>query len=134
MDPWGSGYRYAVSNVDVLADNIFELVSANGIRNAGIAAVQPDLFVCDDSTVLGNQIDCIAAGSNEVMINLAAVVISLGKDSGNIASNIQAENTDDFDAGVSGQGVCFFDPNRYGTVASSMMSSNGYRQINCFPG
>ena len=100
IDPWGSGYRYAVSNVDVLADNVFELVSANGIRNAGIAAVQPDLFVCDGSTVLANDLDCTTVtGGTQVVGNVAAVVISLGKDRGSIASNVQAENTDDFHDG-----------------------------------
>lgn len=99
LDPWGSGYGYAVSDVESGSGDI-DLVVANDVRVEGLSNVVADLFVCDDSTVLGNQIDCVAAGSNEVMINLAAVVISLGKDSGNIASNIQAENTDNFGAGV----------------------------------
>ena len=53
VDPWGSGYGYAVSDFDFGADGIVELVSPNAIRTAGIAAVQPDLFVCDGSAVLG---------------------------------------------------------------------------------
>jgi prepilin-type N-terminal cleavage/methylation domain-containing protein len=101
IDPWGSGYGYAVSDFDVGADGIIELVSANGIRTAGIAAVQPDLFVCDGSTVLGNNLDCTTVtGGAEVVGNLAAVVISLGKDRGTIASNVQAENIDDFHNGT----------------------------------
>lgn len=104
IDPWGSGYGYAVSDFDVGADGIIELVSANGIRNAGIAAVQPNLFVCDDSPVLGNQLDCTAAASNEVVGTngeVAAVIISLGKDFEIPAtSNIQAENLDNFNDGT----------------------------------
>ena len=100
IDPWGSGYGYAVSLADA-GDGNPDLVSPNGIRIEGIAAVQPDLFICDDSTVIGNQIDCAAAGSNDVITNVAAVVISLGKDFEIPAtSNIQAENLDNFHDGT----------------------------------
>jgi prepilin-type N-terminal cleavage/methylation domain-containing protein len=101
VDPWGTGYRYAVSDFDVApADGKIELVSPNGIRNAGIAAVQPDLFVCDGSAVVGNNLDCTTVTGARVVGNVAAVIISLGKDAGNIASNIQTENTDDFHDGA----------------------------------
>ena len=99
LDPWGSGYGYAVSDVESGNGNI-DLVVTNDVRVEGLSNVTADLSICDDSAVLGNHLDCTAAGSNEVMINLAAVVISLGKDRGNIASNIQAENTDNFGVGA----------------------------------
>jgi prepilin-type N-terminal cleavage/methylation domain-containing protein len=101
VDPWGQGYGYAVSEIDSGAGTDKILVTANGIRNAGIPASVPDLFLCDDSTVLGPHDDCTAAGSNLVVGNVAAVVISLGKDFELPAtSNIQAENVDDFHDGL----------------------------------
>jgi prepilin-type N-terminal cleavage/methylation domain-containing protein len=115
LDPWGSGYGYAVSAVDVGADGTFELVSANGIRNAGIAAVQPDLFICDDSNTPGDDIDCTTVTGNEVLGSngeVAAVLVSMGKDSDIPASsNIQAENIDNFDDGTLDK-VYIFSPQR----------------------
>jgi prepilin-type N-terminal cleavage/methylation domain-containing protein len=115
IDPWGSGYGYAVSEFDAGGDGIIELVSANGVRNAGIAAVVPDLFICDDSNVLGNNLDCTSVSGNEVIGTngaVAAVVISLGKDSEIPASsNIQAENLDNFDDGTLDK-VYIFSPRR----------------------
>lgn len=102
LDPWGQGYRYAVSPVDTSVDGDFDLVTANGVRNEGVAAVVPnlDLFICDDSATLGTHADCTAAASNEVMRSITAVIISQGKDRGTVASNIQAENVDDFHDGT----------------------------------
>ena len=97
--PWGTGYGYAVSDVDSGSGEI-DLVVANDVRVEGLANVTADLFICDDSAVLGNYLDCAAAGSNDVMTNVAAVVISLGKDRGTITSNIQTENIDNFGAGA----------------------------------
>jgi prepilin-type N-terminal cleavage/methylation domain-containing protein len=99
LDPWGTGYGYAVSDVDSGSGEI-DLVVANDVRVEGLANVTADLFICDDSAVLGNDLDCTAAGSNDVMTNVAAVVISLGKDRGTITSNIQTENIDNFGAGA----------------------------------
>jgi len=106
LDPWGQPYRYAVSESDDGADGTIDFVTANEIRNEGIAAVSmagtpPDLFICDDSTAAGNHTDCtpVAIG-NLVVGNVAAVVISTGKDRNQVASNIQAENTDDFHDGT----------------------------------
>lgn len=105
VDPWSSGYGYAVSefnaNIAGGGNADIDLVTANGIRDEGLANVVPDLFVCDDSGVLGNHLDCAAAGSNQVAGNVAAVVVSLGKDLDIPAtSNIQAENLDDFNDGT----------------------------------
>jgi len=118
-DAWGQGYGYAISeiNVDVSGVNVdIDLVTANGIRDEGMAAVAPalDLFICDDSAVLGVDADCTAAGanSNDVVSNVAAVIISLGKDNTIPAtSNIQAENLDDFHDGANDK-VYVFSPRR----------------------
>jgi len=99
LDPWGTGYGYAVSPVDTTPDGDLDLVTANGVRAEGMAAVVPDLFICDDSPALGDDADCAAAASATVMANVAAVVVSLGKDGLAGASNIQQENYDDFHDG-----------------------------------
>lgn len=100
-DPWGSGYGYAVSNADFTGDGVIDLVNGDGIRDEGIENVAPDLVVCDDSAALGFDLTCVDAASNQVVGNVAAVIVSLGKDATLPASsNIQAENTDSFDNGV----------------------------------
>ena len=83
-------------------DGNIDLVVANGVRAEGLSNVTADLFICDDGAAppAPNDTDCAAAGSNDVMINVAAVVISQGKDHGTIASNIQTENVDNFGAGA----------------------------------
>jgi prepilin-type N-terminal cleavage/methylation domain-containing protein len=115
IDPWGSGYGYAVSNDPGVINLDIDLVTPNGIRDEGIANVAPNLFICDDSAVPGNDLDCLAAASNEVVGangGVAAVIISLGKDFEIPASsNIQAENLDDFHDGTNDK-VYIFSPRR----------------------
>jgi prepilin-type N-terminal cleavage/methylation domain-containing protein len=117
VDPWGSGYRYAVSDIDASGDGDFDLVTANGIRDEGIANVEPDLFICDDSAVIGNDIDCTVSGADSGEVvgadgAVAVVIISLGKDFEIPAtSNIQAENIDDIDNGRLDK-VYIFSPRR----------------------
>jgi len=115
-DSWGQGYRYAISEDDATLNGDVDLVTPNGIRDEGMAAVLPDLFICDDSATLGVDVDCAAgangANSNDVVINVAAVIISLGKDNAIPAtSNIQDENLDDFHNGANDK-VYVFSPRR----------------------
>jgi len=108
IDPWGTEYGYAVSEGDASSDGENDMVTANEIRDEGIANVvdvllsPPDLFLCTDSTVNANHTDCTTVtGGVEAVANVAAVVVSLGKDFEIPAtSNIQAENIDDFLAGT----------------------------------
>jgi prepilin-type N-terminal cleavage/methylation domain-containing protein len=51
IDPWNQRYGYAVSDVNTGVGTPRILVTPNGIRNAGMAAVLPDLFVCEDSNI-----------------------------------------------------------------------------------
>ena len=100
VDPWGSAYYYAVSNTDT-ADGDIDLVTTNNIRDEGLTNVTPDLILCDDSTVDGNQTACAAAGGTEVISEAAAVIISLGKS--NVianASDIEKENLDNLHIGT----------------------------------
>ncbi len=107
QDPWGGGYGYAISGVDTGGGGApghgVDLVSPKGIREEGLSAVVPDLFICDDSTTLGNHTDCTPATiGNQVVGNVAVVIISLGKsfDLGAGSTNIQRENFDDFHNGT----------------------------------
>ncbi|HKJ50619.1 MAG TPA: hypothetical protein VKB27_03905, partial [Gammaproteobacteria bacterium] len=113
IDPWGNEYGYAVSGDAGVLNADIDLVTANGIRDEGIANVTPDLFLCTDSTVLGNHLDCGAVtGGTEAIGNVAAVVVSAGKDFDPVGiSNIQAENTDDFLDGTNDR-VFIFSPRR----------------------
>jgi prepilin-type N-terminal cleavage/methylation domain-containing protein len=115
VDPWGSGYGYAVSNNDFSGDGNFDLVTPNGIRDEGISNVIPDLFICDDSATIGDDLNCTGVTGNEVVGangEVAAVIISLGKDSNIPAtSNIQAENLDNFHDGTLDK-VYIFSPRR----------------------
>lgn len=104
-DPWGQGYGYAVSNADrdgVSGDGNPDLVTANGIRTEGLAAVVPDLQVCDDSQTTGTHANCAATtGGNTVISNVAAVIVSLGRDyTLPPGTAIQEENTDGFNDGT----------------------------------
>ncbi len=98
LDPWGQPYLYAVSE-ETSSDGDVDLVTVNGVRNEGIAVAIPDLFICDDSNANGNDDDCSDVSGNDVVLNVAAVLVSTGKDRGNVNSNIQRENTDNFHDG-----------------------------------
>ena len=114
VDPWGNEYRYAVSDADAGVSAGVDLVTANDIRNEGMGNVTPDLYLCSDSTTLGNHLDCTTVGGGvEVMDNVAAVVISRGKSFDPAASsNIEAENTDDFRLDPPSDRVFIFSPRR----------------------
>jgi prepilin-type N-terminal cleavage/methylation domain-containing protein len=108
LDPWGQPYGYAVSSSDNLPNGTVgnvDFVVANEIRAVGITNASPNLLICDGSTAVGNDLTCLAAGSNTVASNVAAVIISTGKDKNvGIAvpnnSTIQIENVDDFEVGT----------------------------------
>jgi prepilin-type N-terminal cleavage/methylation domain-containing protein len=99
VDPWSAGYRYAVSAGQGVLNTDADLVTANGIRDEGMAnaASTLDLFICDDSNATGDDLNCGFVSGDPVISGVAAVVISLGKNNDTPAtSNIQAENLDDF--------------------------------------
>lgn len=108
LDPWGQPYLYAVSQSDAASPygtvGNFDFVVANEIRAVGIENAQPDLVICDDSTAVGNNLNC-PAGINTVASNVAAVIVSSGKDKNRALtaadnSTIQIENLDDFHNGT----------------------------------
>lgn len=113
LDPWGEPYLYHVSNIDFNSvgglggtdgdiDTLAgaDLVSPNGIGEEGLSFVSPNLSICTDSNnVTATDVVCDGSGTS-IVTNAAAVIISTGKDIGQIASNIQDENQDDFDDGT----------------------------------
>jgi len=112
LDPWGQPYRYHVSNInrndtgggvdaDPLTGAADDLVSPDGIGEEGLSNVIPNLVICDDSdNSSAADTSCAGVSANNVVTNVAAVVISSGKDRGLVASNIQNENRDDFNDGT----------------------------------
>lgn len=115
LDPWGQPYRYHVSDfnynsvsspaggtdADLTTGAATDLVSPDGIGEEGLSNVIPDLVVCDDSdNSSATDTTCAGVGATDIITNAAAVVISSGKDRGQVASNIQDENQDDFDDGT----------------------------------
>jgi len=100
VDPWGAPFRYAISNTDT-GDGDIDLVTANNIRDEGMTNVTPDLTLCDDSTTIGNQLTCVDAGGSNVITQVAAIVVSLGKSNlAANASNIETENLDNLHVGT----------------------------------
>lgn len=112
LDPWGQPYRYHVSNInrndtgggvdaDPLTGAADDLVSPDGIGEEGLSNVIPNLVVCDDSdNSSATDTNCAGVSANNVVTNVAVVVISSGRDRGLVASNIQDENRDDFNDGT----------------------------------
>lgn len=113
LDPWGQPYRYHVSNIDFNSvgglggtdaniDTLAgaDLVSPNGIGEEGLSNVTPNISICTNSNnATATDIVCDGSGTS-IVVNAAAVVVSSGKDLGQLASNIQNENRDDFHDGT----------------------------------
>ena len=109
IDPWGTPYRYQVSAFnsgfpapdDLVGD--FTVFSAGlaGMRAAGIPNLIPDLQVCNiqpaaHSAATPND-DTACDANTDVVTNVVAVVVSLGKDKDAVVANtsdIQSENLD----------------------------------------
>ena len=108
LDPWGRPYRYAISDGAATSDDADDFSDRDNIKSQGINVMKGDIYICDNSAATGNDLNCVAAGSNEVMSRVAAVVVSTGKDRGDSTSNIQAENMDNFDDGASNDRVFIY--------------------------
>jgi prepilin-type N-terminal cleavage/methylation domain-containing protein len=92
-DPWGTPYRYQVTPSDTGSDTGGDFVMDGDIHDVGMAALAPDLVICTtNSNVNTEDANC---GSNPTIADkIPAVILSLGKDRGRVASGIQKENTD----------------------------------------
>jgi prepilin-type N-terminal cleavage/methylation domain-containing protein len=103
VDPWGTPYRYQVSAADsgIPADLVGDFTILTGMRAAGIPNLAPDLQVCNlqpaaHSAATPND-DIVCDVNTDVVTNVIAVLVSLGKDKAAIAANtsdIQSENLD----------------------------------------
>ncbi len=102
LDPWGSPYQYQVtpnnSGLPAPDDGLGDFIISNGMQDAGIANLAPDLEVCDTKPAAQtaaaptDETNCDAGTT--VVDGVVAVILSSGNDSGNIISDIQSENTD----------------------------------------
>lgn len=109
VDPWGTPYRYQVSAFDsgIPADLVGDFTISNGMRAAGIPGLTPaplttpHLQVCNiqpaaHSAATPND-DTACDANTDVVTNVVAVLVSLGKDRAAVVANtsdIQSENLD----------------------------------------
>lgn len=109
LDPWGQPYLYHVSDVNTDSDSdattaaADDLVSPNGIRDEGMVDVAQAvdlLYICTDSNAVGSDLDCGDVSGVSIVDRVAAVIVSTGKDLGQVASSIQSENSDDLHDGT----------------------------------
>ncbi len=99
LDPWGTPYRYQVTSDNSGNGGGADFVISSDIQSIGMASLAPDLYVCSTNPSANpTDTDClVGAGTgaaDTIAANVPAVVLSLGKDGGNVLSNIQIENTD----------------------------------------
>ncbi|MDH5611344.1 MAG: type II secretion system GspH family protein [Gammaproteobacteria bacterium] len=88
IDTWSNPIRYSVTT-----DSVFTTDStpgAGGMKDMGMAALTPDLVVCDGNSA--SNVDC-SAGINKLTDNAPFIVLSLGKDGSDFVTNI-APNSD----------------------------------------
>ena len=98
LDPWGQPYRYGVSSDPTVALQQDNFVDRNVIQLVGVGVMRGEIYICASSDNAATYITCGGGGTgSEVASRVAAIVISTGKDQGNVASTNQAENTDNFD-------------------------------------
>ena len=77
IDAWNSGIRYAVTT-----SNASAFTTVAGMRTATLAALAPDLFVCNSSTGI-TATTCGAPGNtNTLTANAVVVIYSLGNNAG----------------------------------------------------
>ncbi len=93
LDPWGTPYRYQVTPSDTGADTGGDFVMDGDIHDVGMAALSPDLEICTINPGINTE-DANCGSGQTIADSIPAVVLSLGKDGGRVASNIQNENTD----------------------------------------
>ncbi len=100
LDPWGTPYRYQVTSHDSGGASGSDFVVTGDMKRVGISALAPDLYVCaSNPSNHPTDTDC-GNTANTIAKKVPVVVLSLGKDHGTVASNIQNENTDNTLDGV----------------------------------
>jgi len=82
IDSWGNPIRYSVTASDTSA---FTKSASGGIKDIGMAALNPDLVICSGDS--SSDTDCVG-GPNMLADNAVFVVISLGKDGSDFITNL----------------------------------------------
>ena len=92
VDTWGNPIRYSVSDVGGADDftTPYTAPGAGGMKDVGIAALNPQLTVCDGDSANNN--DC-SAGLTTLVGNAPFIVLSLGKDGNEFVGRFAADNT-----------------------------------------
>lgn len=98
LDSWGNPIRYSVTtaNGDAFTETPGAAGSGDGMRGNGMAALSPNLIVCDERST--STIDC-AGGSNVIVSNAPYIIISLGKDGNEYVATAQDVNAQDENSG-----------------------------------
>ena len=90
LDPWGSPLRYSVTAADVDGDGNWDFTAPGEMRDVTMAALAPDLVVCQTST--GASASACASGPLTVASAAPLIIYSLGKDWSQSPSADQQEN------------------------------------------
>lgn len=90
LDPWGSPYRYSVSNSDVDSDGQWDFTAPGELSDVTIALLMPDLAVC--STAIGASATACATAAATLANRSPLIIYSLGKDWASFSSPDQLEN------------------------------------------
>jgi len=90
-DVWGNPIRYSVTtNNNNAFTTAYTVTFAGGIKDVGMANLQPDLVICDADSGLNS---VCSAGVKTIILGTPFVVISLGKDGSDFVTNL-APNSD----------------------------------------
>lgn len=87
LDVWGNPLRYSVTDANT---DSFTTSGVGGIKDLGMAALAPDLVICDGDSTSGATCQ---GGPNTVIENAPFILLSLGKD-GNVFVTNLAPNSD----------------------------------------
>lgn len=90
IDSWGNPIRYSVTTANASAFTKPTGVGNGGIKDIGMAALTPDLIICDGDSA--SSTDC-TGGPGKLVDTAPFVLLSLGKDGNSFVTNT-APNSD----------------------------------------
>ena len=90
LDPWGSPYRYTVSNADADGDGQWDFTTPGELADVTLPLLAPDLVIC--STAAGAGATACSGTATTLAAAAPMIVYSLGRDWSSFASPDQVEN------------------------------------------
>ena len=127
IDVWGNPIRYSVTTANTNAfTTLYTVPLAGGMQDVDMAALAPDLFICDGDSTLVNTCD---ASVTTLINNAPFVVLSLGKDGSAFVTNLAPNSDQGENAGeatvpvnVAGENVAYTVGNGNAFVSKSYSS------------